>query len=117
MALASAVPLLLAACQEDRQIAVRDLGKQIEFSIEDSDGQPSGCIWSLTVFEEKRQDKPMWATGLDDNAECRSSITVPGPTPGYSAEGSPRFEGHNSYVVQAFGPGFNVARTFKRSEL
>lgn len=117
LALAGAVPLLLTACQEDRRVAVRDLGNQIEFSIEHSDGELSGCIWSLTVFEEKRQDKPVWAVGLDDNAECRSSITAPGPTPGYSAEGSPRFDGQSTYVVQAFGPGFNVAKTFKRSEL
>jgi hypothetical protein len=117
IALAGAAALPLGACQEDRQIVARDLGKQIEFSIEDSAGEPGGCIWSLAVFDEARKDKPMWAAGLDDNAECRSSITAPGPTPGYSAEGSPHFERDGPYVVQAFGPGFNVAKTFKRSEL
>jgi hypothetical protein len=117
MMLAGAVPLVLAACQADRQIVVRDLGMQIEFSIEDSAGERSGCIWSLTVFQEGRKDKPMWAVGLDDNSECRSSVTAPGPTPGYSAEGSARFEEGGAYVVQAFGPGFNVAKTFRRSRL
>lgn len=108
----------LAACEEGRRLVVRALDEnQIEFSVEDMNGNRSGCIWSLSVFEVEGRQETVWNVGLDEGAPCRSSITAPIPPPGYSSLGAPEFLPERSYEVQAFGPGFNVLTTFKRSEL
>lgn len=118
IAIGCLAPLLLIGCQEDRQILIRDLdGKQIEFSMQGPNGRQDGCIWSLSVFEAPVAERPVWSAGLDDNAECRNSVTAPVPPAGYSSEGSLSFDKSRSYVVQAYGPGFNAAKTFKPSEL
>ena len=118
LAIGCMAQLFLSGCQEDRQILIHNLdGKQIEFSMRGPDGRQDGCIWSLSVFEETAAERPVWSAGLDDNAECRNSVTAPVPPAGYSSEGSLSFDNARSYVVQAYGPGFNAARTFKPSEL
>lgn len=103
----------LSACEEGGQLNVRQLGNgQFEFSVKDSGGGAGFCIQNLMIFEEKGKPAPVWSAGLADGRQCESSISTVQPPPSYSIEGKAHFEPGRSYVVQAYGPGFNLAKSF-----
>jgi hypothetical protein len=103
----------LTACQEGHDLQIRPLGSgQFEFSLAALEGSDEPCIHALIIFEEKGKATPVWSAGLDDGKQCESAISTVQPPSSYSVEGKAQFEPGRSYVVQAYGPGFNLAKSF-----